>query len=276
MKSTKRQRTWTLLFVYIVLGVFSLTTLAPFLWMLFTSFKSLQEVDKPGAVPQVWHRENYHEVFQQIPFAQYYLNSFLVAAWVTFLTVLTSAMSAFAFARMQWKGRDKVFLLYLATMMIPGVVTMIPNYQIVVSLHLLDTYSGLIIPASFSAFGTFLMRQFMISVPKALDEAAYLDGATPWITFWNVIMPICKPGLAALGILTFLGNYGSLYWPLILIKSDSLRTLPVGMMNFDGMYGLQTNLIMAAGMMSLVPPLLLFIVGQKQLLKGIQMGAVKG
>ncbi len=274
--SVKTQRNWTLLFVYIILGLFSITTLIPFLWMFLTSFKSLQEVDKPGILPHQWHKENYGEVFKQIPFSQYYLNSFLVAAWVTFLTVVTSAMSAFAFARMTWKGRDQVFLMYLATMMVPGVVTMIPNYAIIVRLHLLDSYTGLIVPASFSAFGTFLLRQFMISIPKALDEAAYLDGASPWRTFWDVIMPIAKPGLAALGILTFLGNYGSFYWPLILIKSDSLRTLPIGMLNFDGNYGRQTNLIMAAGMMSLIPPLLLFLIGQKQLLKGIQMGAVKG
>ena len=275
-KSQTKQKNWTLLFVYVILGIFSISTLIPFAWMLFTSFKTLQEVDKPGLLPHQWEGGNYREVFKQIPFGQYYLNSFLIAAWVTFLTVVTSAMSAFAFARMQWKGRDQVFLLYLATMMVPGVVTMIPNYTIIVKMHLLDSYTGLIVPASFSAFGTFLLRQFMISIPKALDEAAYLDGATPWTTFWDVIMPIAKPGLAALGILTFLGNYGSFYWPLILIKSDSLRTLPIGMLNFDGTYGRQTNLIMAAGMMSLIPPLLLFLVGQKQLLKGIQMGAVKG
>lgn len=276
MKSLQRQNARTLQLVYTTLLVLCLTTVAPFIWMLFTSFKTLQEVDQPGLLPRAWHTENYAEVFRQIPFAIYYLNSFVVAAWVTFLTVVTSALSAFAFARMQWRGRDQVFLLYLGTMMVPGVVTMIPNYAIVVQLHLLDSFTGLIVPASFSAFGTFLLRQFMLGIPKALDEAAYLDGATAAMTFWDVVMPICKPGLAALGILTFLGNYGSFYWPLILIKSEHLRTLPIGMLNFDGNYGRETNLIMAAGMMSLLPPLFLFVIGQKQLLKGIQMGAVKG
>jgi ABC-type glycerol-3-phosphate transport system permease component len=250
--------------------------------MLITSFKQLQDVSKPGVLPpdwikpKSWHPENYKAVVQQIPFGTYYLNSFVIACWVTFLTVLTSAMAAFAFARLEWKGRNILFLLYLGTMMIPGVVTMIPNYTIMVRMHLLDTYTGLIVPASFSAFGTFLLRQFMLGIPKALDEAAVLDGAGPWTVFWDVIMPISKAGLAALAILTFLGNYGSFYWPLIIVKSDQLRTLPIGLMFYDGNYGQQTNYIMAAGMMSLVPPLVLFIVGQKQLIRGIQMGAVKG
>jgi multiple sugar transport system permease protein len=276
LKSKRADRVRTLAFVYIILGIFALSTIAPFLWMFFTSFKQLDEVNKPGILPHKWQVENYKSVFAQIPFALYYLNSFLIAAWVTFLTVLTSAMSAFAFARLKWKGRDTVFLMYLATMMIPGVVTMIPNYTIVVKLHLLDSFTGLIVPASFSAFGTFLLRQFMLGIPKPLDEAAYLDGASAWTVFWDVVLPIARPGLAALAILTFLGNYGSFYWPMILVKSDSLRTLPLGMMYFDSNYGRETNLVMAAGMMSLIAPLILFVVGQKQLLKGIQMGAVKG
>lgn len=276
MKSRRGDRRWTLGFVYAILGIFSVTTLAPFLWMLFTSFKKLEDVDKPGLLPPTWHAQNYHDVFSQIPFAHYYLNSFLIAAWVTFLTVLTSAMAAFAFARLEWKGRNTLFLLYLGTMMVPGVVTMIPNYAIMVKAHLLDTYTGLIVPASFSAFGTFLLRQFMLSIPKALDEAATIDGASAWVVFWDVILPVTKAGMASLAILTFLGNYGSFYWPLILIKSESLRTLPIGLMYYDGEYGQSTHLMMAAGVMSLVPPLLIFVLGQKQLLRGIQMGAVKG
>ncbi len=279
---TSKDQKFSLFFVYAILIFFSLTTIAPFIWMLITSFKQLEDVSKPGVLPPhwtkaaAWHPENYKAVVQQIPFGRYYLNSFFIACWVTLLTVLTSAMAAFAFARLQWKGRDTLFLLYLGTMMIPGVVTMIPNYTIMVRAHLLDTYTGLIVPASFSAFGTFLLRQFMLGIPRALDEAAVLDGAGPWTVFWDVIMPISKAGLAALAILTFLGNYGSFYWPLIIVKSDQLRTLPIGLMFYDGNYGQQTNYIMAAGMMSLVPPLVLFMFGQKQLIRGIQMGAVKG
>ncbi len=262
--------------VVIILVVFAVSTLAPLLWMIFTSFKPLQDVEGGSLVPKTWHSENYSSVFQQVPFARYYLNSVFIAAWVTFLTCLTSAMGAFAFSRLEWKGRDALFRLYLATMMIPGVVTMIPNYTLMVKLHLLDSYTGLIIPSAFGAFGTFLLRQFMLTIPKALDEAATIDGAGYWSVFVDIVLPLARPGVIALAIFTFLGNYGSFYWPLVLIKSDSLRTLPVGMMYFDTTYGRQTNLLMAASVMSLLPPILLFLIGQKHLIKGIAFGAVKG
>ena len=261
---------------YALLTLIALTMLVPFLWMVLASFKPLEEVDQLNPIPSVWHPENYRKVFEQIPFARYYFNSLFVAAWVTFLTCLTSAMAAFAFARLRWRFRDGVFRLYLATLMIPGVVTMIPNYTLMVKLHLLDSYQGLIVPAAFSAFGTFLLRQFMLTIPPALDEAAEMDGATQWQLFWDVIMPLARPGLLTLAILTFMGNYGSFFWPLILIKSEPRRTLPIGMLFFDSNYGRQTNLIMAASVMNIIPLVILFVVTQRFLVRGIQLGAVKG
>jgi len=185
-------------------------------------------------------------------------------------------MAAYAFSRIQWKGRDVVFRLYLATLMIPGVVTMIPNYTLMVKLQLLDSYLGLIVPAAFSAFGTFLLRQFMLTVPLALDEAAAIDGASHWQVFWEVVLPLARPGLITLAVFTFMGNYGSFLWPLILIKSEHLRTLPVGMLFFDTVYGRQTNLIMAASVVNILPLIVLFVTTQKFLVQGIQLGAVKG
>jgi ABC-type glycerol-3-phosphate transport system permease component len=261
---------------YLLLSVVAITMLLPFLWMVLASFKPLAEVEQLNPLPTVWKPENYAKVFEQVPFARYYFNSVFVAAWVTFLTCLTSAMAAFAFSRMQWVGRDKVFQLYLATMMIPGVVTMIPNYTLMVQLRLLDSYLGLIVPAAFSAFGTFLLRQFMLTIPPALDEAAEIDGATPWQKFWDVILPLARPGLITLAIFTFMGNYGSFFWPLILIKSEHLRTLPIGMLFFDTNYGRQTNLIMAASVMNIIPLIILFVTSQRFLVRGIQLGAVKG
>jgi len=258
------------------LGLTAITMLVPFLWMVLASFKPLVEVEQLNPFPSVWHPENYVKVFQQIPFARYYFNSVFIAAWVTLLQCLTSAMAAYAFARLRWRWRDGVFRLYLATLMIPGVVTMIPNYTLMVKLHLLDSYLGLIVPASFSAFGTFLLRQFMLTIPPSLDEAAAMDGASPWSIFWNVIMPISRAGLVTLAIFTFLGTYGSFFWPLILIKSEYLRTLPIGMLYFDTIYGRQTNLIMAASVMNIIPLVILFVAAQKFIVRGIQLGAVKG
>jgi len=261
---------------HLVLTLIALSTLAPFVWMVLASFKPLEEVEQINPLPSVWHPENYVKVFEQIPFARYYFNSVFVAAWVTFLQCLTSAMAAYAFARLRWKGRDTVFRLYLATLMIPGVVTMIPNYTLMVWLRLLDSYVGLIVPAAFSAFGTFLLRQFMLTIPPSLDEAAKIDGATHWRIFWDIIMPLSRAGLITLAIFTFMGNYGSFFWPLILIKSEHLRTLPIGMLYFDTNYGRQTNLIMAASVMNIIPLVILFVVSQRFLVRGIQLGAIKG
>lgn len=259
-----------------VLTLLALTTLLPFLWMILASFKARSEVEQLNPIPTVWHPDNYAKVFEQIPFAKYYFNSIFIAAWVTVLQCLTSAMAAYAFSRIQWKGRDSVFRLYLTTLMIPGVVTMIPNFTLMVKLHLLDSYAGLIVPAAFSVFGTFLLRQFMLTIPRALDEAASMDGATHWQVFWDVILPLARPGVITLAVFTFMGTYGSFTWPLIMIKSEGLRTLPIGMLFFDTIYGKQTELIMAASVMNIVPLILLFVVTQKFLVEGIQLGAVKG
>lgn len=275
-QATWWQRQGKAAFSHLALGLMALTMLVPFLWMLLCSFKPLSEVESLNPFPVTWHPENYLRVFQEIPFARYYYNSLFIALWVTFLQCITSAMAAYAFARLRWRGRETVFRLYLATLMIPGVVTMIPNYTVMVNLGLLDSFIGLIVPAAFSAFGTFLLRQFMLGLPRSLDEAAAIDGASHWRIFWDIIMPLARPGLITLGIFTLLGNFGSFFWPLVMIKSEYLRTLPIGMLAFDGLYGRQTNLLMAASVMNIIPLIVLFVIAQKQVVQGIQLGAVKG
>jgi len=261
---------------YIALVVVGFTMALPFLWMLSTSFKPLAEVNSISFLPRQWQPWNYADVCREIPFGRYYFNSVYVALWVTFLQVLTSSLAAYAFARIEWPGRDKVFLLYLATLMVPGLVTLIPNYWVLTKLRLINTYSGLIIPGAFSAYGTFLLRQFMLTIPKSLDEAAEIDGASHWRVYWDVIMPLARPGLIALAIFTFMGNYQSFFWPLVMTKDDYVRTLPIGLLYFDSTYGRETNLLMAASVMSMVPLIVLFIVGQRFFVRGIQLGAVKG
>jgi ABC-type glycerol-3-phosphate transport system permease component len=211
-----------------------------------------------------------------VPLHLYFRNSFFVASWVTFLQVVTSSMAAFSFARLKWTGRDKVFLLYLSTMMLPGLVMMIPNYQIMIQLGLVDTLPGLIIPAAFSAFGTFLLRQFMLTIPSSLDEAAEIDGAGKFRLFWDIILPLSRPGLVTLTIFTFMGNYNSFFWPLVMLRTQEKYTLPIGLLFFNSSRGQQTHLMMAAVMLSIIPMILIFVLLQKQLVKGIQLGAVKG
>src|SRR5262245_26939266 len=190
--------------IHLVLVFFALTTLLPFLWMVFASFKPLAEVEQLNPIPSQAHPENYVQVFKQISFARYYFNSVFVSSWVTFLQCLTSSMAAFAFSRLRWPGRGLVFKLYLATLMIPLVVTMIPNYTLMVKTHMLNSHLALIIPASFGAFGTFLLRQFMLTIHPALDESAAIDGASPWQIYRDIVLPLARPGLLALAIFTFL------------------------------------------------------------------------
>ena len=280
----------------------------PFVWMMLASFKPKAEIEQTHWAPKQWQPGNYPEVFRKLhygsldasktarargepdpaqcwtardyltgsAFVRYYFNSLFVAAWVTLAQCLTSAMAAFAFSRLQWRGRDKVFLLYLGTMMIPGLVLMIPNYQIMMRLGWVDTYAGLIIPAAFSAFGTFLLRQFMLTIPTSLDEAAMIDGAGKWQVFWEVILPLARPGLIVLCIFTFLGTYKSFFWPLVMLRTQHKYTLQVGLLFFDNSQTQETHLILAAAAMTILPLILLFVILQKYLVRGIRLGAVKG
>ncbi|HEY0008840.1 MAG TPA: carbohydrate ABC transporter permease, partial [Tepidisphaeraceae bacterium] len=202
--------------LHLTLAVVATLMTLPFIWMVFTSLKPVAEVGAASWLPTQWQWHNYADVFDHdnpdpnrrgIEFTRFYINSLFVAAWVTVLQVLTSAMAAFAFSRLRWPGRDRFFMLYLATMMLPGMVMMIPNYQIMIALGLVDTFTGLILPAAFGAFGTFLMRQFMLTIPSTIDEAAEIDGAGAWRLFWDVIMPLSRPGLITLTIFTFIGAY---------------------------------------------------------------------
>lgn len=262
----------------VVLSIFSMLLCLPFIWMILTSLKPLEDVGSPEWWPKVFLWENYKEVFtiENINYGRWYFNSIFIAFCVTFLQVLTSALAAFAFSRIEWKWRDRVFLLYLGTMMVPGLILMIPNFQVMIKLGLIDSYLGLIIPASFSAFGTFLLRQFMMGIPKSLDEAAEIDGANSWHVFWQIILPLSRPGLITLTIFTFMGNYNSFFWPIVMLKSEHKYTLPVGLLFFESSQGQQTNLLMAAITMAVVPMVVLFVLMQKHLVKGIQLGGVKG
>ena len=203
-------------------------------------------------------------------------NSLFIAVSAVVLQVLTSSLAAFAFARLEWTWRDRVFFAYLATLMIPGVVTLIPNYLILQHLGWLNTFWALVVPGAASAYGTFLLRQFMLGLPRGVEEAARMDGAGPLRIWWEIVLPMCRPALITLAIFTFVGNWQSFTWPLIVAPDESVRVLPVALQNFANSRAQSYNLLMAASLVMMVPMVALFIFGQRYFVKGINLGAIKG
>jgi multiple sugar transport system permease protein len=254
------------------------TMVVPFLWMLSTSLKELPDVFRwpPEIIPRPPHWNNYAQVFTLVPFARYYLNTVFVSACRVAGVVLTSAMAGFAFARLRFWGRDALFFLYLGTMMIPGHVTMIPNFILMRLLGWIDTYRALIVPQIFSPFGTFLMRQYFLSLPPALEEASIIDGCNPWGVFRRIALPLSRPALATLGIFSLLGAWNDFLWPLIMTNSPRLRVLSVGLSSFQEAYLTNWPLLMAGAMLALLPVFVAYLFAQRSFIEGIAMSGIKG
>ena len=220
--------------------------------------------------------DNYVETFQAVPFARYYLNSIIVTVTVTVGQILIASLAAFAFARLRFRGRDGLFLLYLATLMIPFPVTLIPNFLIIKNLGWYDTYLALIVPGLFSVFSTFLLRQYYRGLPLDLDEAARMDGASSLRIWWQIVVPLSGPVLATLAIFTFQGVWNEFLWPLVVTTSENMRTIPVGLAAFVGQYSTAWNLLMAGSVIALLPVLVIYILGQNWFVKGITLSGMGG
>lgn len=263
---------------YLLLCGVGILMIIPFIWMLSTSLKESSAVFSypPEWIPNpiVW--ENYIKAWQAAPFGRYFFNSIFVAVCITMGQVFTSSLAAYAFARVEFPGRDKIFLAYLATMMIPGQVTMIPVFILLKYIGWIDTYKALIIPGIFTAYGTFMLRQFFLTIPKELEEAAVMDGFSRWQIYSKIIMPLSKPALATLSTFVFLNNWNEFLWPLIVTSSAEMRTLPLGLVTFQGQYTTDWNLLMAASTTVLLPVLFIYIFNQKFMTKGIVMTGLKG
>ena len=260
----------------LILG--SVVMLLPFLWMLSTSLKTPAEVFTfpPIWIPSRLAWENYVTTVSVMPFGRFYLNSAIVTASVTVLQLLVSSLAAFAFARLRFPGRNGLFLLYLATLMIPFQVTMLPNFILIRYLGWYDTYQALILPPAFSAFSTFLLRQYFLGIPLDLDEAARIDGATSFRIWHQVILPLSGPVLAALAIFIALGTWNDFLWPLVITNSIEMRTLPVGLSTFQGQYNVQWHLLMAGSVIAMLPMLVVYIIGQNWFVRGITLSGLGG
>ncbi|MEW5693136.1 MAG: carbohydrate ABC transporter permease [Candidatus Hydrogenedentota bacterium] len=230
---------------------------------------------KPKKV--MWFRwRNYKEAWGVAPFGRMYINSIMVSLAITFGVLFTSSLAAYSFARINFPGRDKLFLLYLGTMMIPFPVTMIPTFIIIEKLGWMDTFYALIVPGLFSTYGVFMLRQFFMTIPKELEEAAIIDGCSRFGIYWRIFLPLSLPALATLGIFTFIGTYNDFMGPLIYLKTESKYTLPVGLSYFQGQYHSQTAYMMAASMIVLAPMIIVYVFGQRFFVRGIVMTGLKG
>ncbi len=318
----KRQRapiSLTTVVTYVFLSLLALSMIFPFVWMIRTAFIDPQHVfisaEETGVlrwlVPESFPKlDNFGKAVEAVPFGRAYVNTIIIAGCVTFGQVFTSSLAAFAFARLKFPGRDKLFMAYLATMMIPGSVTMIPvfiltsqmpilldgalswltganvaifsqSYYMYQSVYVgrpvgLDSYFTLIVPGMFTAYGTFMLRQFFMSIEKDYEEAARIDGCSTWGIYWNIMMPLSKPALATLGIFTFMGAWRAYLWPLIVTYHQEIMPLTILIRSFQSVHQTEWTLMMAASILDIIPLLIAFVIGQKYFIKGINIGGIKG
>jgi multiple sugar transport system permease protein len=263
--------------VHVIIYAMAAAVLVPFIWMILTSLKDMSEifVYPPKWLPKKFNFQNYVNAFQAAPFGRYYMNSVFVAITVTIGQLITCSMAAFAFARLHFWGRDTLFFVFLGTMMIPYNVTMIPSFMMLYWLGWIDSYQALIVPGLASAFGTFLLRQFFLTIPRELEEAAYIDGATKSQVLRKVIIPLSKPALATLAIFTFMGVFNDFIWALIVLNSESLRTVQLGLSIFRDRYLTQWDLLMAGSVTAVFPILIVFFFAQKYFIQGITLSGIK-
>lgn len=277
-RSDRRRINWGKLALHLGLILGSSLMLLPFLWMVSTSLKLPREIFTfpPTWIPSEFAWSNYTKALTAMPFGRFYLNSLAVAIAVTLLTILTSALAAFAFARLRFRGRDTLFLIYLATLMIPFTVLLIPNFVLIRQFNWYDSYQALILPPAFSAFATFLLRQYFRGIPQELDDAARMDGASSFRIWWQIIMPNSAPVIAALAIFVFLGNWNEFLWPLVVTNSPEMRTIPVGLSAFQGQFNVRWELLMAAAVVAMLPIIVVYLFAQQWFIKGITITGMGG
>ncbi|MBK9710899.1 MAG: carbohydrate ABC transporter permease [Kouleothrix sp.] len=264
--------------LYVVLIIIALFFLLPILWMFTTAFKPFVETLQPTWIPQEPTLENFTSIFNDpsIPVLRWFVNSLGVALAFTTLVVLLDALAAYAYARMDFPGRNALFGLLLATLVMPGIMFLVPNYLTIVRLGWLNSYQGVIAPGLSGVFGVFFLRQFFQSIPKELEEAAYIDGASVWTTFFRVSLPLAKGAIATLAIITFLTSWNDFLWPLLILNDRELQTLPVGLATIQGQYTFDYGKLMAGAVVTAVPVLILYVFLQRYIIQNVAMTGLKG
>ncbi len=278
MRTKSTNRIISQVIIYLLLLFLAFIMLIPFVWMISASLKMNKDI---FVIPYEWiskepRWQNYIDIWTKIPLAKYALNTVKLTLIVTLLQILTSSFAAYAFAKLQFKGRDLLFLAYIATIAVPWQVYMVPQFMFMRKLGLADTHLAIIILQAFSAFGVFLMRQFYEGIPDSLCEAARIDGMSEYGIYSKIMLPLSKPALSTLTIFTFVNTWNDFLGPLIYLTTDSKKTLQIGIKMFISQYSAEYGLIMAASVLSLIPVLIVFMSLQKYFVAGITTGAVKG
>lgn len=263
---------------YVLLVLVTIATLLPLVWMLSASFKLDSEVFSVPIrwIPETFHFENYANIWEKIPFAKFTFNSAKLTIIVTLIQLLTCSFAAYGFTKCRFKGRDTLFLCYVATIAIPWQIFMLPQYTMMQKFGLVDTHIGYILIQSFAAFGVFLLRQFYQGIPDELLEAARIDGLSEYGSYFRIVLPLAKPAMTTLAIFTFVTVWNDFMGPLIYFNSEKNKTIPLGIRMFLGQYSTQYQLIMAASVISLIPVLIMYVFCQRYFVQGIATSGLKG
>lgn len=252
----------------------ALLVVAPMLWVLLSAFRPASDLFSTG-LPSHLTLDNFVYVLTRIPLPRYLLNSAIIAVAVTGIALFTHSMAAYALARLRFPGRGVVFSMIISTLLVSLPVILVPLFLVVKQLGLLDSYAGLIVPSIFNAFGIFLLRQFYLTVPRELEEAAELDGCGYWRRYWNVVLPLSRPALASLAVLFFLANWNAFLWPLTITRNPDLRVIQVGIAGLQGQYSSAYNYILAAAVIAAIPTVLVFLAGQRRLVDAMKTTGMK-
>lgn len=263
--------------LYLLLIFTALTMIVPFAWMISTSLKNNQFVFQmpPRMIPEEPTLDSYRMLFDLFPMMRMLINSLFVAFFITAGQIITSLMAAYAFGRMKFKGKETLFIVFIATMMVPFQVTITPLFITMRYFGWLNSYFGLIVPLLHTAFGVFLLRQALMTIPGELEESAFMDGANHLLVFTKIIVPLAKPAIATLLVLSFMASWNSFLWPLIVTRSETMMTLPVGLSVLHGRYETKWNMVMAGGVVSLIPIVVVFLFSQKYFVQGISRSGIK-
>lgn len=276
--SPPKRRDYRTALIYGIAIALGITMLVPFLWMLSTSLMNEFEVYQfpPRLVPlrPVW--SNYPDALTAAPFGRFFLNSAIMSTVIVLGHLFTASTAGYAFARLRFPGRDRVFILFLANLMVPVIVLLIPRFLLVNAVGWVDTYAGLIVTELVGVWGIFLMRQYFLSIPRDLEDAARIDGASEWQVFWKIALPLSKPALATVALFSFVETWKSFLWPLIVTRSMAMRPVEVGIAAFHGLYFANWPFQMAAAVTAVIPILILFFLTQRYFVQGIQLAGLKG